>query len=115
MSLLNNVMKIRGCCPLCESKNQSTKDILKIDIKFINFIEQYYGEGSFDLLNKYLNNEITYSQCNNCKLIYQKNILSDKGMFELYESLIDPKKSLEKRLSFTIKQNLRELPTFKSL
>ena len=28
-------------------------------------------------------------------------------MFELYESLIDPKKSLEKRMSLTIRQNLR--------
>ena len=107
MSLHNNVMKTRNCCPLCESKDQSIKDILKIDIKFVNFIDKYYGIGSFDKLNKYVDDEITYSQCNNCKLIYQKNILCDDGMFELYESLIDPKESLKKRLSLTIFKNLR--------
>ena len=68
-------MKIRNCCPLCESKDQSIKDILKIDKKFIKFIDKYYGIGSFDKLNKYVDDEITYCQCNNCKLIYQKNIL----------------------------------------
>jgi len=102
----NNIMNIREKCPLCNNKSR-VKEILKVDQDFENFINSYYGDGSFKKVSEYIDRDIEYSQCNKCQLIYQKNILSDKGMFELYESLIDPQKSLEKRMSFTMIQNLR--------
>ena len=106
MKLHNNIMNVRKSCPLCNN-DARIKEILKVDQEFINFIDKYYGDGSFKKVSEYIDRDIEYSQCNKCQLIYQKNILSDKGMFELYESLIDPQKSLEKRMSLTITQNLR--------
>ena len=99
-------MNIRENCPLCNNEAR-IKEILKIDQKFENFIDSYYGDGGYKKISKYIDNDITYSQCIKCKLIFQKNILNDKGMFLLYEKLIDPKKSLEKRLSMSIVKNLR--------
>lgn len=99
-------MNIRKNCPLCNNEAR-IKEILKIDQQFENFIDSYYGDGSFNKISKYIYNDITYSQCVKCQLIFQKNILNDKGMFLLYENLIDPIKSLEKRLSMSIVQNLR--------
>jgi SAM-dependent methyltransferase len=103
----NTIMNVRESCPLCSNNDVRVNNILKVDEDFINFIDTYYGDGGFNKLNKYIDSAITYSQCANCQLIYQKNILTDQGMYQLYESLIDPKKSLEKRLSLTIRQNLR--------
>jgi SAM-dependent methyltransferase len=102
----NHIMNIRVFCPLCNN-DAKTKHILSVDQDFIDFIDRYYGNESFEKLSKYIDSDITYSQCNNCQLIYQKNILGNHGMYELYESLIDPIKSLEKRLSLSIWQNLR--------
>jgi 2-polyprenyl-3-methyl-5-hydroxy-6-metoxy-1,4-benzoquinol methylase len=102
----NNIMNIRENCPLCNNKS-SSKEVLKIDQAFVNFINSYYGDASFKKISKYIDSDITYAQCNTCQLIYQQNILNDKGMFELYESLIDPQKSLNKRLSYSMTQNLR--------
>ena len=102
-----NMMNIRNSCPLCHSQNQTILKILKIDNDFESFINNYYGDNSFNKIKKYVDSDITYAECNNCKLIYQKNILSDKGLYELYEVLIDPIKSLSKRLSLTFKQNFR--------
>ena len=99
-------MNIRENCPLCNNKS-SSKEVLKIDQAFVNFINSYYGDASFKKISKYIDSDITYAQCNTCQLIYQQNILNDKGMFELYESLIDPQKSLNKRLSYSMTQNLR--------
>ena len=94
MNLNNNniIMNVRERCPLCNNNDVKIKDILKIDEDFINFIDTYYGDGSFNKISKYIDTDINYSQCTNCQLIYQKNILSDRGMYQLYESLIDPKK-----------------------
>jgi 2-polyprenyl-3-methyl-5-hydroxy-6-metoxy-1,4-benzoquinol methylase len=97
----------RDCCPLCSFKKNSIVHILKVDQQFIDFIESYYGEQSYHLISKFLEKDIKYIQCHRCELIYQKNILKDDGMYELYENLIDPVKSLSKRLSLTINQNLR--------
>jgi 2-polyprenyl-3-methyl-5-hydroxy-6-metoxy-1,4-benzoquinol methylase len=100
-------MVYRQQCPLCCGSDISVKQILEIDQSFIKFIETYYGVNNSNLMAKYIDKEIKYVECKRCKLIYQQNILSQKGMYELYENLIDPKKSLEKRLSLNIKQNFR--------
>lgn len=100
-------MDIRECCPLCSHVKGSIIQTLKIDQHFINFIETYYGDQSFNLISKFIKEDIQYFQCDRCDLIYQKNILSEDGMYVLYENLIDPIKSLNKRLSLTVKQNFR--------
>ena len=66
-------MNIRVFCPLCNN-DAKTKHILSVDQDFIDFIDRYYGNESFEKLSKYIDSDITYSQCNNCQLIYQKNI-----------------------------------------
>ena len=106
MKLRNDNMNIRESCPLCKSESR-IKEVLKVDLDFEDFIDSYYGDQGFNKICNYLDSEIKYAQCIKCELIYQQNILNNKGMFELYESLIDPKKSLEKRMSLTISQNLR--------
>tara|TARA_B110000008_G_scaffold271457_1_gene302953 strand:- start:1126 stop:1977 length:852 start_codon:yes stop_codon:yes gene_type:complete len=106
MKSRNDVMNIRKSCPLCNSESR-IKEVLNVDLDFENFIDSYYGDQSFKKISQYIDSDIKYAQCIECELIYQQNILSEKGMLELYESLIDPKKSLAKRMSFTMKQNLR--------
>ena len=101
------MMNIRENCPLCNCAQSTKIKTLKIDQPFINFIEEYYGDKSFKLIGKFIDTDIQYFQCCSCELIYQKNILSEDGMSVMYEDLIDPIKSLTKRLSLTIKQNLR--------
>ncbi len=101
------MMNIREYCPLCNCEQSTKIKTLKIDQHFINFIEKYYGDKSFKLIGKFIDNDIQYFQCYSCELIYQQNVLSEDGMHVLYEDLIDPIKSLNKRLSLTIKQNLR--------
>ena len=101
------MMNIREYCPLCNCEQSTKIKTLKIDQHFISFIEQYYGDNSFKLIGKFIDNDIQYFQCNSCELTYQQNVLSEDGMYVLYENLIDPIKSLNKRLSLTIKQNLR--------
>jgi 2-polyprenyl-3-methyl-5-hydroxy-6-metoxy-1,4-benzoquinol methylase len=100
-------MIYRYNCPLCNSRDITIQKILVIDQSFIKYFDTYYGFDSFKLIEKYVDKDIKYAMCQECELIYQQNILSQKGMYELYENLIDPKKSLEKRLSLNIKQNFR--------
>lgn len=100
-------MNIRQCCPLCNYNKNSKIETLEIDQNFINFIEDYYGSNSFNKISSFLEEDIQYIRCDRCELVYQNNILSDDGMEVLYEKLIDPIKSLNKRLSLTLKQNLR--------
>ena len=68
-------MDIRECCPLCSHVKGSIIQTLKIDQHFINFIETYYGDQSFNLISKFIKEDIQYFQCDRCDLIYQKNIL----------------------------------------
>lgn len=100
-------MNIRDSCPLCNCKESTKIKTLKIDQPFKNFIDEYYGNNSYKLIREFIDNDIKYFQCDSCELIYQQNILSEGGMYVLYENLIDPIKSLNKRLSLTIKQNLK--------
>lgn len=100
-------MNNRDCCPLCNYNKNRIIHNLKIDQKFIDFIETYYGKKSYHLISNFLEKDIQYIQCHRCELIYQKNILDDDGMYALYEDLIDPVKSLNKRLALTVKQNFR--------
>ena len=100
-------MNNRDCCPLCNYNKNTIIHTMEIDQEFIDFIEAYYGKQSYHLISKFLERDIKYIQCHRCELIYQKNILKDDGMYVLYENLIDPVKSLNKRLSLTIQQNFR--------
>jgi len=98
-------MNKRDSCPLCQSINLSLYNILKVDKDFRNYINSYYKKNSFSELSNFIDNEINYMKCNNCNLIYQKNILTSKGMYKLYEEIIDYKLSLKKRLNFSLKHN----------
>ena len=104
----------RKFCPLCNSKNiKNIKIINKDELK--RFIIDYYGLSSYEKLRNILDNELIYSECKECKLIFQRNILDDNGMCLLYENIIDPKKSLEKRLNFSLEQNFRSIKFLKNI
>jgi SAM-dependent methyltransferase len=103
-------MKTRDACPLCECKNNTSIHTINIDDDFFSFIEKYYGKGGgVGRIVNFIDKDITYSKCLKCKLVFQKNILNDDGMFELYENLIDSSKSLEKRTSVKLSHNLRSI------
>lgn len=102
-------MYIREKCPLCNSTEIKNYHTLKVDNSFKSFINSYYGENSFENISKFIDDEIIYEQCINCKIVYQKNILSDEGMFELYENIISADSSLEKRLNFSLKHHHKSI------
>lgn len=102
-------MKVREFCPLCGCNNNIEIHTIKIDDDFHSFIEEYYGKKGVGRIVKFIDKDITYSKCLNCKLVFQKNILNDDGMYELYENLIDSSKSLKKRTSVKLSHNLRSI------
>ena len=102
-------MNIRKTCPLCNSSKIKNYHTLKIDDKFQIFINNYYGKDSFLKLSKYIDSDIKYMQCSHCSMIYQKNILSDNGMFELYENIISSEESLRKRLNFSLEHHVKSI------
>ena len=70
--------------------------------------EEGFGEGkTFQFISEYYKGRVTAEQlgegryhlvrCSNCTLIFQKNILDDIGLLDLYERAIDPLESLNKR------------------
>jgi len=97
MSLAYNIyFDKRINCPICNSIN--TINIFKKpfnDIKIQKFLDDYYEKN----IPKEIIQETDYSinKCLKCTSLYQKYILNDEQMFNLYENWISKKKSLEKK------------------
>jgi len=97
-------MLFRNKCPLCQYENKEIIYQLAIDNQFEKFFKDFYKK-DIGLFKQYLQNYINYVKCKNCNLIYQENILSDSGMYELYENIINYVDSLNKRLNFSLQHH----------
>lgn len=86
----------RKSCPACSS------------LAFETVYEEGFSEGTTgEFIKGYYNGRITAGhlgegryhlvRCSNCTLIFQKNILDEAGLFDLYERAIDAVESLNKR------------------
>jgi len=94
--MVKNVLEIRKKCPLCNSK-----DIKKIFTKKFNQIKtkQFFKT---HLNNKFpmriLNNKnYEICECQNCKLLFQKNILNKEYNRKFYNDYIDHNKILNNK------------------
>ncbi len=101
-------MNIRNTCPLCDSNEGKLAHTIEKE-ELAKFIDMYYGRNSFNKLSIFIDQHLEYVKCQECNLIFQKNILVDDGMYELYENLIDPIKSLKKRTSTSLILNFRSI------
>lgn len=87
---------IRNHCPACNSKNFTqlysgafAEGIVK------KYLEDFYnpqGGVDFDFIQ---GANYVLCECNNCTLVFQKEILNDEGMSLLYEKWIDPEKIIK--------------------
>lgn len=86
----------RKSCPTCNS------------LAFATLYEEGFSEGKTgQFIKDYYDGRITAGhlgdgryhlvRCSNCTLIFQKNILDEAGLYDLYERAIDPVESLNKR------------------
>lgn len=90
------IFEKRNNCPVCLCNNFTTLYTEKFtegDTK--TFLEKYYGTELN--LHAFGEEKFTLLRCKDCTLIFQQNILSPEGMEALYEKIIDPQKSLNKR------------------
>lgn len=86
----------RSVCPVCCSADS----ILRVQStigspKVWEFVQTYYQGRVRDESIKAMPYEI--AECKQCNLLYQKQILNDFGMFQLYEKWINNEDSLNKR------------------
>ena len=98
---MQNYFNIRTHCPACEStdlndlyQNSFDQDPVK------SYLSEFYSQqGKVEF--EYLKNS-TYHlvKCNQCELVYQKEIANDELMERLYEIWIDPKIAKQHREEF---------------
>ena len=99
--LMQNYFNFRKQCPACEStdlidlyQNPFDEDPVK------SYLMEFYskqGKVEFEYLKDALYHIV---KCNNCELIYQKEIANDELMERLYEHWIDPKIAKHKQEKF---------------
>ena len=87
----------RTNCPVCfNSKFKILFSISYKDEKISKFLYDYYnGNMPTNFLNKY---DYVLLECNDCKLIFQKYIPDKEFSIELYDKIISPEKSLQKKI-----------------
>jgi len=85
----------RETCPVCDKKN------------FKNLYNEKFNKGlTYKFIYNYYKGRITNEnladgiydlvRCNNCSLIFQRYVLDEVGLFDLYERAIDSSESLNK-------------------
>lgn len=87
----------RTNCPVCSnSKFKILFSISYKDEKVLKFFYDYYnGNMPTNFFDKY---DYQLLECNNCQLIFQKNIPDKEFSNELYDKIISPEKSLQKKM-----------------
>ena len=86
----------RNNCKCCDSKNIEIVFERKYsDPCVYDFIYNYY-QGSIKKEHM-LNQPYTIAQCQDCDFLFQKYVLSAKSSYDLYEKIIDPEYSLNKK------------------
>lgn len=94
----------RKKCPCCNDKK--FKELYRIpykDKKISFFLIKYYGKKIIPLLKIISKYHYILIYCINCKFIFQKYIPNKNLMLEIYEKLINPQKSLNKKKNFLMK------------
>lgn len=91
-----NAFIIRDCCPACKSASGKiiySCDFLNSPVK--DYIVSFYADqGGVEF--KYLQGvKFVLQECNNCGLIYQKEIPDESMSIKLYEEWIDPHIALD--------------------
>lgn len=88
----------RTNCPVCSnSKFKILFSISYNDEKILKFFYDYYsGKMPINFLDKY---DYQLLECNNCRLIFQKYIPDKEFSNELYDKIISPEKSLQKKIN----------------
>ncbi len=88
-------MKIRNACPLCHREQGDVWYKCAFNDEGMQTFLQSYYEGRVD--TKILDGNFIILRCKACQFLWQKEILTDDGMEQLYEYWIDIKESQEKR------------------
>ena len=92
-----NYFITRTECPACKSRSISEIYSLPYSDKRIKdyLLNFYNAQGTIEL--DYLADaSYTLNECQECELIFQKEIPGDKLMFKLYEEWIDPDIALQR-------------------
>ena len=107
MEVNSNLFVIRERCPLCAAGQgaQVVADLSMIGSEVGGFIRQYYGgrvpEGILSGAS------YTVLHCGTCDFYWQRHVLNDRWMRELYDVWIDPVQSFAKKASPDLAQRLR--------
>ena len=117
MNYDNSNFIYRHRCPACNSPSQLQLFTTTYDSPSVwQFIESYYSNKV--PLEYFKGQPFCVSKCNECGLIYQNLVLSDKLAFDLYENWIDKTSSLKKKLEApmsTYMQYSKEIESLSSL
>ncbi len=102
----------RSICPVCDSENGHViKELDYSDNEISAYLKEFYeSQGSIDL-SRLKNAKYALIHCQECNLIYQKEIPNDELMKTLYDEWIDPEwvyKNVEQQhdLNYYIKYGL---------
>ena len=91
-----NSFRERTCCPGCQRSTVTVlKDIQFTDAVVFDFLNQYYEGRIFREVISGTN--FVVSQCQSCSLVFQKWILTDPYLKELYDTWIPEGDSYRKK------------------
>lgn len=90
---LNPTFETRAQCPICTSdKSKLLFDIPLTEPKIFDFLQEKYQ----NIPKAVLEFNYTVTKCQDCGLIYQKHVLNEENIFQLYESWISSSDSQRK-------------------
>lgn len=106
----NSHFNTRKSCPVCESEDKKeiySNPFLEDPLK--KYLEDFYSPQGGIEYNYLQDAKYILSECSNCGLIYQKQILDDYLMNKLYEEWIDPEIVFEKHQKNWEKRSIKHL------
>ena len=84
-------------CKICQKIGSSIYKRKYTDENIVFFLKEYYGIKKYEIIkNRIENFDFNLIKCNSCKFIWQEYSPIKKLSSDLYDSVIDNKKSLEK-------------------
>lgn len=95
----------RTHCPSCN--NDNLKELFSLnytDQKIIDFLEKFYGKNKMYFFKNIENEKYVLSECNQCKMIFQKFIPDKEFGIELYENIINQDQSFKKKKKSYVKK-----------
>jgi 2-polyprenyl-3-methyl-5-hydroxy-6-metoxy-1,4-benzoquinol methylase len=98
MKIASKIFEERKSCPGCESKN--IKSIIGLPYSSKNMVEylkRSYRINEDVFLSKAKGVDYVIVNCNKCGLLFQRNQPTEEYLTEIYDSYIDPDKSLRRK------------------